>query len=51
MEYIPVVTLEESVVKDILEKDEMYLIQSDMVTYASVFAQIKITGVIDKNLK
>lgn len=51
MKYIPTTDMDESAVKELLAKDEMNLIQSDMVTYASAFAQIKITGFVHKELK
>lgn len=53
MKYISVTEqeLNEESVKKIVEIDEMNRIQSDMVTYASAFAQIKITGFVNKSLK
>lgn len=51
MDYIPVDSLDESEVKTLIEKDEMNVTQSDMVTYAVAFAQIKITGKLDPQLK
>jgi uncharacterized protein YfeS/predicted DNA-binding WGR domain protein len=38
-------------VRQLVKTDEMDLTQSDMVTYASAFAQIKITGAIDPALR
>lgn len=51
MKYIPVGEIDEDTIKRLIEKDEMNLIQSDMVTYASAFAQIKITGYVNRKLK
>jgi len=51
MKYVPVSSLLEDEVKRVVETDEMNMIQSDMVTYAVAFGQIKITGVIDPGLK
>lgn len=51
MEYIPVDTLDADEVGRLAADKEMYMIQSDMVTYATAFAQIKITGVISSELK
>ncbi len=51
MTYIPVQSLQESAIQKLIEMDEMNLIQSDMVTYAAGFGQIKITGRIDAALK
>lgn len=51
MKYIPPINMDENAVKELIAKDEMNLIQSDMVTYASAFAQIKITGYVNKDLK
>lgn len=51
MEYIPVDTLDADEVGRMAADKEMYMIQSDMVTYATAFAQIKITGVISSELK
>ncbi|WP_341282801.1 WGR domain-containing protein [Paenibacillus sp. FSL H8-0537] len=51
MKYVPVNSLLEDEVKRVLETDEMNMLQSDMVTYAVAFGQIKITGVIDPGLK
>ena len=43
MEYIPVESLDPEVVKKLASKKEMDMTQSDMVTYATAFGQIKIT--------
>lgn len=51
MEYIPVDTLDANKVKEMASRKKMDMIQSDMVTYATAFAQIKITGSISPNLK
>lgn len=51
MEYIPVDTLDETEVKKLAADKDMDLIQSDMVTYATAFAQIKVTGSISSALK
>lgn len=53
MKYIPALEAElsEDLVKKVLAEDEMNLGQSDMVTYATAFAQIKITGYVNKTLK
>ena len=51
MEYIPVDTLDADKVKRMAADKEMDMIQSDMVTYATAFAQIKITGSISSELK
>lgn len=51
MEYIPVNTLDPDEVKKMAADKEMDMIQSDMVTYATAFAQIKITGSISSELK
>ena len=51
MEYIPVDTLDADEVKKMAAGKEMEMIQSDMVTYATAFAQIKITGAISSELK
>lgn len=51
MKYIPSTDMNENEVKALVEQDEMNLIQSDMVTYASAFAQIKITGYVNEELK
>ncbi|NDV69189.1 WGR domain-containing protein [Dysgonomonas sp. 25] len=51
MTYIAPGKLDEETVKGLIETDEMNLTQSDMITYASAFGQIKITGYVDKSLK
>ncbi len=51
MKYIQPTEMGEDAVKKLLDQDEMNLIQSDMVTYASAFGQIKITGYVNKELK
>ncbi|MDR1604532.1 MAG: WGR domain-containing protein [Gracilibacteraceae bacterium] len=51
MTYRPVADLSREVVEALAQSDEMNLSQSDMVTYAVAFAQIKITGRIDPALK
>lgn len=51
MEYIPVDTLDANEVMKMAMDKEMDMIQSDMVTYATAFAQIKITGAISSELK
>lgn len=51
MEYIPVDTLDADKIKEMAAKDEMDMIQSDIVTYATAFAQIKITGSVSSELK
>ena len=43
--------LSREAVEALVKSDEMNLTQSDMVTYATAFAQIKITGQIDAGLK
>ena len=51
MTYLPPTDLSREAVEAIAKPDEMNLTQSDMVTYAVAFAQIKITGKIDPALK
>ena len=51
MEYVPITTLDADEVKKMAADKEMDMIQSDMVTYATAFAQIKITGSISSELK
>jgi uncharacterized protein YfeS len=51
MKYILPADMEKEAIKTLLDQDEMNLIQSDMVTYSSAFAQIKITGYVNKELK
>lgn len=52
MSYLPATDTEPDpeAVRQLLETDDMHLTQSDMVTYATAFAQIKITGRIDPDL-
>lgn len=50
MRYLPVDSLDRDVVGAALEADEMNLIQSNMITYAAAFGQVKITGRLDKSL-
>ena len=49
MTYLPATEadLDPDAVRQLVKVDEMNLTQSDMVTYATAFAQIKITGKID----
>jgi uncharacterized protein YfeS len=51
VEYVPITTLDADEVKKMAADKEMDMIQSDMVTYATAFAQIKITGSISFELK
>lgn len=51
MKYISVENLEKDEIDKLMEKDEMNLVQSDMVTYSAAFGQIKITGKLDPILK
>lgn len=51
MVYYPPTDLSKASIETLLQTDEVNLIQSDMVTYATAFAQIKITGKIDLELK
>ncbi len=51
MTYIPADDISLHGVEELIKTDEMNIIQSDMVTYATAFAQIKITGEIDNELK
>ncbi len=51
MKYIPIETLDADKVKEMAADKEMDMIQSDMTTYATAFAQIKITGSISSELK
>lgn len=51
MKYIPVDSLDTDKVKEMAADEESDMIQSDMVTYATAFAQIKITGSISSELK
>ena len=51
MVYYPATDLDKNSIESLLKTDETNLIQSDMVTYATAFAQIKISGKIDVELK
>ena len=51
MTYIPATDISRQNIEQLVKTDEMNLTQSDMVTYATAFAQIKITGQIDAELK
>ncbi len=51
MKYVPVSSLLEDEVRRVVETEEMNMIQSDRVTSTVAFGQIKITGVIDPELK
>lgn len=51
MKYIPAESLKVEHIKTLIEKDEMNLMQSDMITTSCAFAQIKITGKSDEILK
>jgi uncharacterized protein YfeS len=51
MTYIPPGDLSREAVERLAREDEMNLVQSDMVTYAAAFAQIKIKGRVDAGLK
>jgi uncharacterized protein YfeS len=51
MTYIPADDLSRETVERLAHEDEMNLLQSDLVTYAVAFAQIKITGRVDAGLK
>ena len=51
MSYYPALDLSSEEVKALFEEDEHGLLQSDMITYATAFAQIKITGKIGTELK
>lgn len=51
MEYIPVETLDPESIKKLASKKEMDMTQSDMVTYATAFGQIKITGRLSLELQ
>lgn len=51
MKYYPADSIDENFIKNMSDEEEMNVIQSDMITYATAFAQIKITGKIDKRLK
>ena len=49
--YIPPEDIPYETIEKLLDADEYSLTQSDMVTYITAFAQIKITGRIDTELK
>ena len=49
--YLPATDLSRESVESLAKSDEMNLMQSDMVTYATAFAQIKITGRLAPALK
>ncbi len=51
MKYISVEDLSEEEVLKQLKEDEMNTIQSDRVTYATAFAQLKLTGKVDSTVK
>ncbi|PAQ14004.1 hypothetical protein CD798_12695 [Bacillaceae bacterium SAOS 7] len=51
MEYIPADTVTRQEIDNLMNVKEMDMTQSDMVTYATAFAQIKLTGKVDKQLK
>lgn len=51
MKYLPVDSLKEEDIKKLAEKEPINITQSDMVTYSTAFAQIKITGKINQTLK
>lgn len=51
MTYIPAYDISLHSIEELIKTDEMNVTQSDMVTYATAFAQIKITGQIDNELK
>jgi len=51
MTYYPADRIDENFIENMSDEEEMNVIQSDMITYATAFAQIKITGKIDKRLK
>ncbi|WP_283164842.1 WGR domain-containing protein [Lysinibacillus sp. BPa_S21] len=51
MHYISIDTLDEKAIRDMAKEHEMDMIQSDMITYATAFGQIKITGKLDTTLK
>lgn len=51
MEYIPVETLDPESIKKLASKKEMDMTQSDMVTYATAFGQIKITDRLSPELQ
>ncbi|MFD2942143.1 WGR domain-containing protein [Flavobacterium notoginsengisoli] len=51
MTYLPAEDISHESIEQLVKTDEMNLTQSDMVTYATAFAQIKITGEVDAELK
>jgi uncharacterized protein YfeS len=51
MTYLPAADISREAVEELAKTDEMNMTQSDMVTYATAFAQIKITGRLDAGLK
>ena len=51
MSYLPATDISREAVEQLAKEDEMNMTQSDMVTYAAAFAQIKITGQLDAVLK
>jgi len=51
MTYLPAMDLSREAVETLAKSDATNLTQSDMVTYATAFAQIKITGQIGTELK
>ncbi|WP_100402710.1 WGR domain-containing protein [Bacillus sp. FJAT-42315] len=51
MEYIPADTVTRQDIDNLMNVKEMDMTQSDMVTYATAFAQIKLTGKVDRQLK
>lgn len=51
MKYYPADSVDENFIKNMSGEEEMNVVQSDMVTYAAAFAQIKMTGKIDERLK
>ena len=51
MKYLPPTEISREAVEHLAKTDEMNMTQSDMVTYAVAFAQIKITGRITPELK
>lgn len=51
MTYIPANDISLHSIEELIKTDEMNVTQSDMVTFATAFAQIKITGQIDNELK
>ena len=51
MKYIPAENISQEAVEKLAKEDEMNMTKSDMVTYATAFAQIKITGRLDAKLK